>query len=57
MEDRGFRLISKKELEEKLKRNPPHSPSLIEEFYKEGLAVMKLGDKMAEAIKQKYKKG
>ena len=49
IEDRGFKYISKKEA----KNSPPHSPSFLEGFYQEELAVMKLGDKMVEAIRRK----
>lgn len=48
MDDRGFKLISKKEAQEYLKKNPPHSPSLIDDFFIEGMAIAKLSDKLLE---------
>lgn len=57
MDDRGFKLISKKEAQEYLKKKPPRSPYIIDMAFLIHMISMKANDKMFEEIKQRYKRG
>ena len=48
MDDRGFKLISKKEAQEYLKKNPPHSPDILEMAFQAHMISMQANDKMFE---------
>ena len=48
-----FKLVSKEEINKNSKRE--HSPSLIDDLFIEGMAMVRLSDKLLEKIKQKQR--
>jgi response regulator RpfG family c-di-GMP phosphodiesterase len=45
-----FKLVSKEEINKNAKKH--YSPSLIEDFFLEGMAIAKMSEKLLEKIKQ-----